>query len=920
MVIGQRVAKPAALATLSDPKPTLAALRRTGLKPKLAVSAAVSLAAFLVLSGCPAEAATRPAANHSHAQAAAASANGAWTIYHGDNAHMGYDSTQPTADSATTGWVSTTLDGNVYGEPLVYNGLVYVSTLQNTVYALNQSTGAVVWSRNLGAPQTSGWLCGNINPTGILGTGVIDTAGSRVYVVAFLTQYLAYFLFGLDLATGTIALEREISPNGFDWTIQQQRGALALSKDGTHVYIPFGGRAGDCGPYHAWVVGAPTNGGIPDELFEGPSTGAGSWAAGGVLVDDSTGHVFFATGNAIPCSGSQLSDSIIETNATLGGLSNFQPLDWQSNWCGPDWDLGSASPVLISPSLMFTSGKYGQGFLLNPVALGGTGGQLFPAQSPYVGADVCVGNHADATFGSFAFAAPHVYLECEGHGLVSLTVDTAAPSFSLCDSSCSAAGTWQAGGSATFGPPIVAGGVVWVVDINGGGLYGFSASTGAQIYHSAGFGVTHFSTPSEAGGQIFVSSDRVVRSFNMVVGCKSVTASYSPPSPTSIGTLVTVTGAASGCPNANPRYQFWLLPQGGTWSLVQSYSPSATYSWDTTGRAPGTYLFSVWARDASSAATYDAYDSSHYYSLSTAPCTAVSLAYIPASPSNVGTSVTVTGTASGCPNPRYQFWLLPPGGTWTLVQGYSGTATYNWSTTGSAPGSYLFSVWARDASSGASYDAYDSSHYYSLTTTACTVVSVAYTPASPSNVGTPVTVTGTASGCPNPRYQFWLLPPGGTWTLVQGYSSSASFRWSTTGRGPATYLFSVWARDASSTASYDAYDSSHYYSLTTAPCTAVSVAYSPASPSKVGTLITVTGTASGCPNPFYEFWLLPPGGTWTLVQGYSSSPTFSWSTIGSPPGTYLFSVWARDASSTGTSGTAPNTYDKYNSSQYYTLN
>src|SRR5690349_20885209 len=143
---------------------------------------------------------------------------------------------------------------------------------------------------NLGAPQTSGWQCGNINPTGILGTGVIDTTGSRIYVVAFLTQYLAYFMFGLDLATGTISLEREISPNGFDWTIQQQRGALALSKDGTHVYIPFGGRDGDCGPYHAWVVGAPTNGGIPDELFEGPSTGAGSWAAGGVLIDDSTGH------------------------------------------------------------------------------------------------------------------------------------------------------------------------------------------------------------------------------------------------------------------------------------------------------------------------------------------------------------------------------------------------------------------------------------------------------------------------------------------------------------------------------------------------------------------------------------------------------------------------------------------------------
>src|SRR5207302_27569 len=142
-------------------------------------------------------------------------------------------------------------------------------------------------------------------------------------------QYTAYFLFGLDLATGNKLLQTNISPAGFDWRIQQERGALALSKDGSHVYVPFGGRIGDCGAYHAWVVGAPTNGLAPDELFEGPSTGAGSWPAGGVVVDDSTGHVFFSTGNAIPCSGSVFSDSVIETNATLGGLSNFQPLDWQ---------------------------------------------------------------------------------------------------------------------------------------------------------------------------------------------------------------------------------------------------------------------------------------------------------------------------------------------------------------------------------------------------------------------------------------------------------------------------------------------------------------------------------------------------------------------------------------------------------------
>jgi len=859
---------------------------------------------------------------------AAASPSGSWTKYHLDSGHTGYDGAQPAAAGATTGWVSPTLDGNVYGEPLVYNGLVYVSTLQNTVYALNQSTGAIVWSRNLGAPQTSGWQCGNINPTGILGTGVIATSSSRIYVVPFLSQFGSYYMFGLDLATGAIGLETQVSPNGFQWQIQQQRGALALSTDGTHVYVPFGGRAGDCGSYHTWIVGVPTNGVAPDELWKGPSTGAGSWAPGGVVVDDSTGHVFFATGNAIPCSGATFSDSIIETNATLGGLSYFQPADWQSDWCAPDSDLGSASPVLISPSLMFTSGKFGQGFLLNPTALGGTGGQLFPSRSPYTGADVCFGDHSDATFGSFAYAAGRVYLECEGHGLVSLSVNAGAPSFSLCDASCPSAGTWHAGGTATFGPPIIAGGVVWVADINGGGLYGFDASTGGQIFHSAGFGVTHFTTPSEAGGQIFVSSDTVVRSFNLVAGCSSMTASAAPPSPSSAGTPVTVTGSAtgigSGCPN--PRYEFWLFTPGVGWNLAQGYSPTATYGWSTAGLAGGTYRFSVWARDASSGNAYDSF-SAFDYVLTISSCTGMSAGAAPATPAEVGTGVDVTGSATGCPNPRYEFWLLAPGGGWSLVQTYSAGATFKWTTAGRAPGTYRFSVWARDARSagtnGAAPFTYDAFSAFDYTLTTCSTMTATPAPATSASIGTPVTVTGTAGGCTAPQYEFWLLSPGGSWSLVQAYSSSGTFNWKTGGLAPGAYRFSVWARDTnspgvagSSPNTYDTF-SAFDYTLTTAPCTGMSASAMPANAATRGTTVTVTGSATGCPLPQYEFWLQVPNGTWTLARGWSSTATFTWDTTTTmPAGSYRFSVWARDASSSGTNGSAPNTYDAFSAFSY----
>jgi len=656
-------------------------------------------------------------------------------------------------------------------------------------------------------------------------------------------------------------------------------------------------------------------------------------AAGGIVVDDSTGSVLFATGNAIPCAGSVNSDSVIHTNAALGSPTSFQPQDWQANWCGPDLDLGSTTPTIINPNLIFMSGKYGQGFLLDPNNLTGVDSQVFPARSPYMGVDVCAGNHSDATFGSFAYAAPRLYLECDYRGLVSLTVNTTAPSFSVCDSTCAAAGTWRAAPSLEFGPPIVAGGAVWVVDINGSGLYGFDASTGAQIYHSASFSVTHFSTPSEAGGQIFVSSLDVVRSFKVVPGCTSVALSANPPSPVAVGTVVTLTATASGCPDATPLYQFWMAAPGGSWQIVQPYSTTATFTWNTA--APeGTYSLSVWARDSKSGGAFgdstghwDAYSSAQY-TLNPFQCSSVNLTTSPPATAASGTAVTLTGAASGCPNPVYQFWIAAPGGNWQIVQAYSISATYTWLTTGHAPGTYSISVWTRDASASGAFgngtgrwDAYQSGTY-SLTSTPCTAVGLAASPPNSSPAGTTVALTGTATGCASPLYQFWIASPGGSWQIVQAYSSTATYTWNSTPGAAGVYGISVWARDSSSigvsgnpTGRWDAYASGSY-TLTTTPCSSVTSTAAPPSSAAVGTTVTLTGSASGCPNPLYQFWIADPGGNWRMVQAYSTSATYTWNTAGAARGTYSISVWVRDASSNGVNGNSTGRWDAYSSGHY----
>ena len=488
---------------------------------RLRVGWVVTAGASLLLSALP----SVPAAVQAPLLQRTAAAGGAWTVYHHDDGHTGYDPTLPPVTGVTSGWVSPTLDGEVYAEPLIFNGVVYAATLNDTVYAINQSTGAIAWSKHLGTPQTSGWQCGNISPTGILGTPVIDTGANRLYAVAEIVAggNTSYHLYGLDLGnSGNVVLDTTLTTTGFDWTDEQERGALAVH--GGYVYVPFGGRAGDCGSYHGYVFSVVTSNGAVAGIYQTPGTGGnGFWAAGGVVVDDSTGNVFVTSGNGNVGNGCSAiaggapqyeNDAVVRLSAgTVAHQDAFMPSDWQNHWCSNDQDLGGAGPLLISSSLLFQAGKWGAGFLLNPNSLGGVDGQLFPTPKPqtYSEAPVCFGNHDDQTFGSFAYASPFVYVECEGSGIVALHVS--GNTFTPCDAACGAP-DWSAGGG-TYGPPIVAAGAVWAAQ-DGAGLTAFDAATGNVIYQSPSFGINRFVTPAAAGGHVYVPSHNVIRSFDML--------------------------------------------------------------------------------------------------------------------------------------------------------------------------------------------------------------------------------------------------------------------------------------------------------------------------------------------------------------------------------------------------------------------
>ncbi|TLY16717.1 MAG: hypothetical protein E6K86_03530 [Thaumarchaeota archaeon] len=412
-----------------------------------------------------------------------------WPTYHRDASRTGFDPSGGPLTSVLPGWVSPSLDGEVYAEPLLAGGMLVAATENNTVFALNDSSGQIIWQRHLGAPVPRSDLpCGNIDPTGITGTPVIDSTAQTVYVVGFLRAVHQHWLFAIDLETGDVKFSRVVDPPGGDPLVEQQRGALSLSKG--VLYVPYGGLYGDCGEYHGWVVGTPAN--ITSRVFayQVPTgRGGGIWAPSGAAVD-AGGDLLVSTGNSFESSVFDYGNGVIRLLPSLQLLDWFAPSDWVALNNG-DTDLGSVGPSLLGPDLVFQIGKDGNGYLLNRTHLGGVGGQLFTS-------GVC-----GSAYGGNAYAPPYLYVPCTD-GLVALKVNLGPnPSFSV---------SWK-GPSFRAGPPIVARGAVWVLDVDSGNLNAFNATDGQAIFsHSVGSTV-RFATPSEGDGRVFVAAGTRILSF-----------------------------------------------------------------------------------------------------------------------------------------------------------------------------------------------------------------------------------------------------------------------------------------------------------------------------------------------------------------------------------------------------------------------
>jgi outer membrane protein assembly factor BamB len=434
---------------------------------------------------------------------------------------------------------SPALDGKIYGEPLVYGSTVYVATENDTVYALNASSGTIEWQNHVATPVPSGQLpCGDISPVvGITSTPVIDPASGRIFVVGDTWNGTAarHELFGLNLSDGSPApgSGTVIDPPGSDPLAQLQRASLAL--DAGKVIVGEGGNDGDCSTYHGWLIAVPEGGGALQtyEVDSQPGDDEGAvWAAGNAPPIDSAGDIWFSTGNGNSGSTFDYSESVIKLDSNLNQLDYWAPSDWQSLDSG-DADLGSAMPILLPGGLVFQIGKGGIGYLLSAASLGGLGG------TPVYEASVCTGS-----WGGGIYYSGVIYVTCSD-GMHALALDTSAQTFSPLAS-------WSVNGNAV-GPPIEAGGKIWSAGYNNGTLYGLDPATGATSYSKGLTSFVHFATPSAGGGLLFVANSTRVTAFQ-IAGTPSPSgtsvAVSSSANPAGLGQPVTLTATVSPTPDA----------------------------------------------------------------------------------------------------------------------------------------------------------------------------------------------------------------------------------------------------------------------------------------------------------------------------------------------------------------------------------
>lgn len=485
------------------------------------------------------------------------------TTYHYDNLRTGWNPNETTLTPkglSSFGLLqSVTLDDQVDAQPLLVsnetiNGgqhdVVYVATESNSVYAIDAQSGQVLLQTNLGAPvpyTDLPALCGNNGPNvGINSTPVIDTSTGALYVIDFTLQNnkLTYYLHALSLTTlADIIAPVEVTATGtlsdgklhqFNAGVSRQRAALLLANG--NIYAGFASFCDvSANLSRGWVLGwqesnlAPlasnklvdTRSKAPNHFFL-----SSVWMSGYGLAANSSGSVFFLTGNSDPSGTTydkvtNISESAAEVSpdlTTLQGLftpGNHRFLDkWDNDFGGGGIMLMPPQPGNY-PDLALAGGKYGNYYLLDADNLAtsfGTYpiGECFCGSSYFQGSDGVgrVVTSAASTVGVYAIdttSKPKLVLKAQSPDILNGQNPGFFTSVSSNGSNAGTAVVWAVGRPVNKDPAYVH---LYAISPESGQVL-FSAQAGQWLNTGGNANIV----PVVANGLVYVASDQMLTIF-----------------------------------------------------------------------------------------------------------------------------------------------------------------------------------------------------------------------------------------------------------------------------------------------------------------------------------------------------------------------------------------------------------------------
>ncbi len=358
---------------------------------------------------------------------------------HNDNSRAGLNTNETTLNTSN---VNTTtfgrlftlpVDDEVYAQPLVVgnveitsglHNVVFIATVNNSVYAFDGTSGTLYWKKNFTAsgmrpPQASDMSSSWCSPytdfannIGIVGTPVIDSTSQTIYFVARSTdgthfvQYLhaVNIVTGSEVAGGPVEISASVPGTGdgsvggvvsFDPMRNNQRQGLTLVNG--IIYISFSSHC-DWNPYHGWILGYNEQTLQQEIVYNDTPDGenGGIWQSGQGIAADASGNLYVTTGNGTVGQGNDFtatdngtidngpnpnptnlrdrSESALKltpSGSTLTVSSYFTPFNYY-NLNMNDLDYGVMGTFLIPNSNYYvTGGKDGNIYLLDKDNMGG---------------------------------------------------------------------------------------------------------------------------------------------------------------------------------------------------------------------------------------------------------------------------------------------------------------------------------------------------------------------------------------------------------------------------------------------------------------------------------------------------------------------------------------------------------------------